>query len=74
MDSISLLAFALNECTPEPVDPSEVGIGNAGQTALQRYDRARNNTKRQAKLRGDNLPLFYVSIRSAAYPDTLTRI
>ncbi|MEL7250605.1 MAG: ABC transporter permease [Bacteroidota bacterium] len=71
---ISLLAFALNECTPEPVDPSEVGIGNAGQTALQRYDRERNNTKRQAKLRGDNLPLFYVSIRSAAYPDTLNRI
>ena len=69
---ISLLAFALNECTPAPVPPDPPR--NSGQSALQIYDSERNNLQRQAELRGDNLPIFYLSIHSAAYPDTLHRI
>lgn len=69
---ISLLAFALNECTPEAViDPPRP---DSGASALLRYDNERDNFKRLAELRGDHLPIFYLSIGTAAYPDTLKQI
>ena len=69
---ISLLAFALNECTPEDVD--EPIRGESRLTALERYDDVRKNQQNLAELRGNNLPIFYFGIHSAAYPDTLQRI
>lgn len=69
---ISLLAFGLNECTPEdvPTDPNR----GSRLTALEQYDNERNDFKRLAELRGDQLPIFYFGVHSAAYPDTLKSI
>lgn len=68
---VSLLAFGLNQCTPgDPIDqmlpPPKDGV--------QSYQNYLNNYLRLAKEEGLNLPFFYFSFHTAAYPDTLHRI
>ena len=66
---ISLLAFALNECTPEGI--TDENRTDPRASALERYDSERSNFKRLAELRGERFPIFYFGVHSAAYPDTL---
>ena len=44
---VSILAFALNECTPENVDDNQLRV--EGSTLLERYDNERNSHLRVAK-------------------------
>ena len=68
---VSLLAFGLNQCTPG--DPIEQRLPPP-QDGVQSYEDYLNNYLRLAKEEGLDLPFFYFSITTAAYPDTLHRI
>lgn len=68
---ISLLAFAISVNAPgDPVERLISGSGNEGSPG-----QAVNNMKQQAWWRaklGLDLPLFYITIRSASYPEPST--
>lgn len=68
---ISLLAFGLNQCTPGDPVGDQLSPPEKGQ---QSYEQYLNNYQRLAKEVGIDRPLFYFSLHTAAYPDTLHRI
>ncbi len=68
---ISFLAFGLSQCTPgDPVEHT-LPTGEKGYISQEVYDR---NYRQTAHQMGLDLPIFYLSITSAAFPDTLHRI
>lgn len=73
---VALLAFGLNECTPgDPVnDKIPPPERSSGKTGLEQYDDYRVEYQRIASRLGADIPLFYFSFHSAAYPDTIHRI
>lgn len=68
---ISLAVFGLGRCAPG--DPVEISLGEemALQVDPQRYE---DTYKRKAAEFGLDKPLFYVSLSTAAYPDSLWKI
>lgn len=68
---VSLLAFGLNQCTPG--DPIAQRLPPP-QDGVQSYENYLNAYLRLAKEEGLDLPFFYFSLHTAAYPDTLHRI
>jgi peptide/nickel transport system permease protein len=68
---ISLLAFGLNQCTPG--DPIEAQLPPYGNNVTS-YEQYLKDYSRLAQQEGLDLPVFYFSIHTAAYPDTMHRI
>lgn len=70
---ISLLAFGLNQCTPG--DPIAANLDNIRSSSpLKTANLYKKMYREAAKEDGADLPLFYFSLSSQAYPDTLHRI
>lgn len=70
---ISLLAFGLNQCTPgDPVVAQMPDIRSSSPFETEKLYQL--TYRRLSKNLGTDLPLFYFSISSQAYPDTLYRI
>lgn len=68
---VSLLVFGLNQCTPgDPIAQKMPPPLNG----IQSYEEYLETYWRLAKEEGQDLPFFYFSIHTAAYPDTLHRI
>ncbi|MEL7221788.1 MAG: hypothetical protein AAGJ93_10745, partial [Bacteroidota bacterium] len=71
---VALLTFGLNQCTPgDPVDqrlPEGCDLDNP----LDCYHNYRKNYRSVARQLGRDLPVFYFSLSTQAYPDTLHRI
>lgn len=68
---ISLAVFGLGKCAPG--DPVAVSLGEEMLTQVgpKRYE---DNYRRKAAAFGLDKPLFYASLSTAAYPDTLWKI
>jgi len=70
---ISLLAFGLNQCTPGDTIATQMPDIRSS-TLLKTADLYKKEYRRLAKDMGADSPLFYFSLSSQAYPDTLYRI
>ncbi|MEZ4986797.1 MAG: ABC transporter permease [Saprospiraceae bacterium] len=74
---ISLLAFALNQCTPGDPVAERLTVETSRSTGGNPADQATlysANYRRLAHQLGIDQPLFYVSVTSLAWPDTFHRV
>lgn len=71
---VALLTFGLNQCTPgDPVD-QKLSENCDLDDPLKCYNLYRKNYRTVAQKLGRDLPLFYFSLSTQAYSDTLYRI
>lgn len=71
---LSLLAFGLKECSPTLPIPACEEANRGSASRLELHQSRLQNCRTAIAQQGLNLPIFYFSIGTQAYPDTLLRV